>query len=311
MNTEKKKLIRNDVEEGKVPFRDVLVTVRGTRMKFDFKGLSRERMGYDVLLNMLKKDLRLRPNEVVDLEWWNDPCCPEWLTNDGQFFEFWDKAEPDSNGWINLQLQVHKVDENGRITEDGPVPPHYYCTPKKSPHIKKTVSKRQPNSTRKSPRLAAKSLQSQCASNSKRTLFVELENDEVYVPQAPTQASEAPQESQAETSEAPQASQAETSEVFDHDYWFAQTCLGDEYFGVQLNNIEEDECHPEEDLRDITGYDSEDRFESQEKEFLKKVVRNEPSSSESEDGDPTFGEVEVENDNEEDHYGDLLSSENE
>lgn len=94
-------------------------------------------------------------------------------------------------------------------------------------------------------------------------------------------------------------------------------------FVFQLPKIEEDECHPDEDINNVPGYEQELKDDMDYNKFLKKVYNGyysyKGSDSESEGGsdadsvggDPEFGEVEVENDKEEDHIGDLLDSDSE
>lgn len=76
---------------------------------------------------------------------------------------------------------------------------------------------------------------------------------------------------------------------------------------VQLSNIEPDGCHLDENLENIKGYESEEECDKAYKELQRRVQDGELSD----DGDPMYGEVEVENDNEEDHYGDLQQSDEE
>ncbi|XP_026443739.1 uncharacterized protein LOC113343846 [Papaver somniferum] len=167
----------------------------------------------------------------------------------------------------------------------------------------------------------------------------------VYIPQfceeaQPTQASVAENmlEQEAYFQGATQASVDNEEKKFNHDFWVEATTqasvvediykLSLEYqksdeFVVQLPNIEEGECHPDEDINNVPGYEQKFKDDMEYKKFLKKVengcLSDKGSDSESEsdndvdsvDGDPEFGEVEVENDKQEDHYGDLLDSESE
>ncbi|KAI3995573.1 hypothetical protein MKX01_023318, partial [Papaver californicum] len=71
----------------------------------------------------------------------------------------------------------------------------------------------------------------------------------------------------------------------------------DEYV-VHLSNVEPDECHPEDDLNKVNGYESEEQHNMEYKEFLKKDELGELSDNESDGGDPNYGDVEVENDKE-------------
>ncbi|XP_026406479.1 uncharacterized protein LOC113301854 [Papaver somniferum] len=168
---------------------------------------------------------------------------------------------------------------------------------------------------------------------------VQASVDDVYVPQFYEEAQ--PTQDGVAENMPEQPTQANVDEEeFNHDFWVEATTqasvaediyrLSLEYkksdeFVVQLPNTEEDECHPDEDINNVPGYEHEFKDDMEYKKFLKKVengyLSDKGSGSESEgkgdndgdsvDGDPEFGEVEVENDKEVDHYGDLLDSESE
>ncbi|XP_026388824.1 glutamic acid-rich protein-like [Papaver somniferum] len=136
-------------------------------------------------------------------------------------------------------------------------------------------------------------------------------------------------------------------EFFNHDFWVEATtqaeavedlfAVSQEYkksdeYVMHLKNIEEDECNPDDEyvLNNISDKDSEEKDIKSYKKFLQKVengylsdgtasersddgasddkdTASDGDDAESDGGDPNFGEVEVENDKEEDHYGDLVS----
>ncbi|XP_026433662.1 uncharacterized protein LOC113331123 [Papaver somniferum] len=53
----------------KLQYRDIKVMVAGTEMCFEYPGLAKEQTTIVVLMNKLKPNLRLFPNETVDV-WW-------------------------------------------------------------------------------------------------------------------------------------------------------------------------------------------------------------------------------------------------
>lgn len=153
-----------------------------------------------------------------------------------------------------------------------------------------------PTSSRRSPSLAAL-FKKQIDIKAKKKLFVDISDDdeeseevvceetqatesnalneepEVYVPQfceEPTHASVADNMPHSHKGTS-QATMAEEN-VFNHDFWVEAATqesavediykLGQEYqksdeFVVQLPNIEEDECHPDEDINNVPGYEQE------------------------------------------------------
>ncbi|XP_026428189.1 uncharacterized protein LOC113324063 [Papaver somniferum] len=134
-------------------------------------------------------------------------------------------------------------------------------------------------------------------------------------------------------------------DYFNHDFWVEDTAqeevvedlfaVAQEYkksveYVMHLKNVEEDEYNPDdEDVLKMNDNDIEEKDIKIYNKFLQKVengylsdgtasersdgdnVDNDAESDgdnvDSDAGDPNFGEVEVENDKEEDHYGDLVS----
>ncbi|XP_026414380.1 uncharacterized protein LOC113310041 [Papaver somniferum] len=167
------------------------------------------------------------------------------------------------------------------------------------------------------------------------------ENDDgdVYIPQftQQTKASVAERNPVLEASGAEQGNEIpRLDDYFNHNFWVEATTQAEvveDLFAVaqeHLKNVEEDECNPDdEDVLKMNDNDNEEKDIKSYNKFLQKVengylsygtasersdgdnvdndVASDGDNVDSDAGDPNFGEVEVENDKEEDHYGDLVS----
>lgn len=132
---------RNDVEDDRIPFRSFKVNVMGTCQSFEFRDCAREDMGLDRLTDMIRTNLRLKGDEIIDILWSEDACTPMSLSEEKKFKCIWDRLEFDENGWSQVYMQVLESSKDG----DEPcetVPPHKYMTPIKKTHPKKPISKK-------------------------------------------------------------------------------------------------------------------------------------------------------------------------
>ncbi|KAI3863181.1 hypothetical protein MKW98_015639 [Papaver atlanticum] len=197
----------------KLQYRDIKVMATGTEMCFEYSGLAKEQTTIAVLMNKLKPNLRLFPNETVDVWWIKDSVSLEYIDNDTECEDFWYNGVVDDKGWLILSMQVRnkvEMNDSGTISVVEEISmPHRYLTPRKSPVVKTRISKSQMGSTRRSPRLAANSGMTECSTSRKKIDFIDIEDGEAYVPEDP---------------QPTQASVVNNSDgMFDHDYW-AEVC---------------------------------------------------------------------------------------
>ncbi|XP_026460853.1 uncharacterized protein LOC113362067 [Papaver somniferum] len=120
-----------DVEHDQFPIRNIKVKVLLSEQEFEFRNMARTEMGLDKLMDMLKPNLRLKFNDIIDIMWFVDPCLPHSLIREDEFWYFLDHAENDENGWSVLHMQVivrMNSDDESELSYDS-VPPHEYLNP--------------------------------------------------------------------------------------------------------------------------------------------------------------------------------------
>ncbi|KAI3933366.1 hypothetical protein MKW98_006725, partial [Papaver atlanticum] len=231
--------------------------------------------------NMLHVRLGLAEQEIVNLFHTPDnPCLPECLVTNEDFFKFWNNAISDDVDFIRLTMSISNSefgdDDFFNAAMEAPVIT-IDETPKKTRNTpKKPVSKEKPNLPRRSPR---------------KLCFVDLLNQVESGP-CLIQVTRVGNNST-------QGSSQPSKEKFNHDYWVNVTQgstshnttqgntvdNGTEFEdedNVQLENLELDECNPVEDPDAPLIFDSNEDNEIGYDEYIKSYkvpYYNEESSS--------------------------------
>ncbi|XP_026377709.1 protein starmaker-like [Papaver somniferum] len=285
-------------------------------MCFEFKGLSREDMGVNQLKSMVTLMLRLTSRENLDLLWFIEPCLPDSIIRDEEFCFFWDSAQEDVN-------------------ESQPPPPQ--LTPKNNVTPKKPVQ----DATHAS---VVEDLLTIAQEYKKSDEYVmHLKNIEEYECNPDDDLKNV---RRAENGYLSDGTASEISDG-DDAQGDAESDCGDPNFGeVEVESDKEEDHYgdlmdsssdKEEEEKDepvgievvVSKHCSESNgpkctkphdntmFEEECAEHLRKThgtaseISDDDAAqgdAESDCGDPNFGEVEVETDKEEDHYGDLMDS---
>ncbi|XP_026452312.1 uncharacterized protein LOC113352746 [Papaver somniferum] len=245
--------------------------------------MDRDRIDLKEFEQMLRVKLNIDETEIPNLYWTIDPCLPEYLITNEDFFKFWEHVVPDDKGFICLQMSVMNSEfrndndfikaamEQPVVTIDE--------TPKKAPKriAKKPVSKEKSikiSPTRRSPRFHAQSKnENSNGGASRKLLFMDLLNEV---------------ESQGFSclSQATVVGSSSTPvDNFNHDYWVDEvtnTAAGDNTDA----NTTVDECHPIEDPNAPPIFDSDEENDIDYEDIVKTYkVGDESSDSSSSEKD--------------------------
>ncbi|KAI3891400.1 hypothetical protein MKW92_010443 [Papaver armeniacum] len=160
-----------------VPYRDISVDVVDSKLdKQNFPNICRDLTNMKMFEDMVHTRLWLSNRQMVNLmRWSDDPNYPVFLLFDEDFDKFWEEAEPNDKGCIELQVSViNHEDEYDAVKLNQQV-----VTPQKK------LSEYSIESPRRSSRLVAKMGNAvQQVGTSRKLSFVDYEYDAVKLKQS-------------------------------------------------------------------------------------------------------------------------------